>query len=50
MRFNVVSGNVDSVIVISITHCQKMQISESSEHSMSEKSIFGHYEVIFLNI
>ena len=27
-----------------------MRISESSQNSISEKSIFGHFEVFFLNV
>ena len=42
----VVSGNVYFVIVIFETHGQKMRFSESSQNSMFEKSIFGHFEVI----
>ena len=48
--FNVVSGNVYFVIVIFNIHGRKMRFSESSQKSISEKSIFGHFEVIFLNI
>ena len=29
---------------------EKMRFSESSQYSLSEKSIFGHFEVIFLNV
>ena len=47
--FNVVSGNVYFVIVIFNIHGRKMRFSESTQNSMSEKSIFGHFEVIFLN-
>ena len=48
--FNVVSGNVYFVIVIFNISGRKMQFSESSQNSVSEKSIFGHFEVIFLNV
>ena len=48
--FNVVSGNVYFVIVILSIYGRKMRFSESSQNSMSEKSIFGHFEVIFLNV
>ena len=48
--FHVVSGSVCFVIVISNICGRKMRFSESSEISMSEKSIFGHFEVIFLNV
>ena len=48
--FNVIFGNVYFVIVILSIHGQKMQISESSQNSISENSIFGHFEVIFFNV
>ena len=48
--FNVISGNVYFILVIFNIHGRKMQFSESSQSSMSEKSIFGHFEVIFLNV
>ena len=48
--FDVVFGNVYFVIVIFNIHGQKMRFSESSQKSVSEKSIFGHFEVIFLNV
>ena len=48
--FNVVSGNVYFVIVVFNSRGRKMRFSESSQNSISEKSIFGHFEVIFLNI
>ena len=48
--FNVVSGNVYFVIVILNIRRRKMRLSESSQNSMSEKSIFGHFEVIFFNV
>ena len=47
---NVVSGNGYFVIVILNIHGRKMRFSESSQNSMSEKSIFGHFEVIFLYV
>ena len=47
---NVVFGNVYFVVVIFNNHGQKMRFSESSQNSISEKSIFGHFEVIFLNV
>ena len=46
--FNVVSGNGNFVTVIFNIHGQKMRLSASSQKSISEKSIFGHFEVIFL--
>ena len=48
--FKVVSGNVHFVIVIFDIYDRKMRFSESTQNSMSEKSIFGHFEVIFLNV
>ena len=48
--FNVVSGNVYFVIVISNIHGRKMRFSESSQNLISEKSIFGHFEVIFVKV
>ena len=48
--FNVVFGNVCFVIVILNIYGRKMRFSESNQNSISEKSIFGHFEVIFLNI
>ena len=47
---NVVSGNVYFVIVIFNIHGRKMRFSESTQNSISEKSIFGHFEVIFLYV
>ena len=47
--FNVVSGNVDFVIVISNICGRKMRFSAGSQNSISEKSILGQFEVIFLN-
>ena len=48
--FNVVSGNVYFVIVISNIRGRKMRFSESSQNSISENSIFGHFEAVFLNV
>ena len=48
--FHVVFGNAYFVIVVFNIHDRKMRFSESSQNSMSEKSIFGHVEVIFLNV
>ena len=48
--FNVVSGNVYFVLVIFNIYGQKLRFSENSQNSVSEKSIFGHFEVIFLNV
>ena len=47
--FNFIFGNVYSVIVISNNHGRKMRFSESTPNSISEKSIFGQFEVSFLN-
>ena len=48
--FNLIFGNVYFVIVIFNIHGQKMRFSESSQISISEKSIFGQFEVIFLYV
>ena len=48
--FTVVSGNVYFVIVIFNIHGRKIGFSESSQNSVFEKSIFGQFEVIFLNL
>ena len=48
--FNVVSGNNYFVLVIFDIYGRKMRFPESSQNSISEKSIFGHFEVIFLNV
>ena len=48
--FNVIFGNVCFVIVISNIHGQKMRFSESTQNSITENWIFGHFEVIFLNV
>ena len=47
---NVVSGNVYFVIVIFNICGPKMWSSANSQNSISEKSIFGQFEVIFLNV
>ena len=47
---NVVSGFVYFVIVDFNIHGRKMRFSESRQNSISENSIFGHFEVIFLNV
>ena len=47
--FKVVFGIVYFVIVISNIRGRKMRFSESSQNSISEKSIFGQFEVVFLN-
>ena len=48
--FKAVFGNLDCVIVIFIIHGQKIRFSVSSQISISKKSIFGHFEVILLNV
>ena len=48
--FNVASDNVYFVMVFFNIHGRKMRFSESSQNFISEKPIFGHFEVIFLNI
>ena len=48
--FTVVFGNVDFVIVIFIVCGRKMSFSETSQNSISENSILGQFEVIFLNV
>ena len=48
--FNLVSGKVYFVIGIFNIHGRKMQFSESTQNFLSKKSIFGHFEVIFLNV
>ena len=47
---NVNFDNIYFVIVISNIHGQKMRFSENSPKSITEKSIFGQFEVIFLNV
>ena len=48
--FNVVFGNVYFVIVIFNIRGRKMRFSESTQNFITEKSIFGQFEVIFLNV
>ena len=48
--FNVISDIVFFVIVISNIHGRKTRISESSQNSITEKSIFGQFEVFFLYV
>ena len=48
--FNVVFGNVCFVTVISDIHGRKTRFSAICLKSVSEKSIFGQFEVIFLNV
>ena len=46
----VFSENVYFVTVIFTIPGQKLLISASSQNIITEKSIFGHFEVIFLNV
>ena len=46
----VVFGIVYFVLVIFNICGRKMRLTESSQNSISEKSIFGHFEVIFLYV
>ena len=48
--FNLISGNVYFVIVIFNIPGQKKRFSEKIQNSMSEKSIFVHFEVNFLKV
>ena len=48
--FEVVFGSIYFVIVIFNIHGRQMRFSESSQNSLSEKSIFGQFEVFFLNV
>ena len=48
--FNVIFGNKNFVTVIFKICGRKMRFSESSQNSVSENSIFGQFEVIFVNI
>ena len=48
--FNVVFCNVYFVVVIFNIQGRKMRFSESSQNSITEKSIFGQFEVHFLYV
>ena len=48
--FNVVFVNVVFVMLIFNIHGGKMRFSESNQNSISEKSIYGQFDVIFLNV
>ena len=48
--FYLIFGNIYFAIVISEICSRKMRFSESSQKSISEKSIIGLFEVIFLNV
>ena len=47
--FNVDFGKVDFALVISNICGRKMRFSESSQNYISEMSIFGQLEAIYLN-
>ena len=47
--FSVVFGDVDFVLVIFNIRGRKRRFPESSQNSISGKSLFGHFDVIFLN-
>ena len=49
-KFDVIFSNVHSVTAISYFRGQKMRFFESSQNSETEKSIFGQFEVTFLNV
>ena len=48
--FNAVFVNVYFVLVILKIQGQKMRVSANNQKSVSEKSIFAHFEVIFFNV
>ena len=48
--FNVIFGSVYFNIVVFKIHGRKMQFPESTQNSLSEKSIFGQFEVLFLYV
>ena len=48
--FKVVFGNVYFTTVFSNTHGRKMRFSASSQTSLPEKTISGHFVVNFLNV
>ena len=48
--FDKISGNVYFVIFNFNIHGRKMRFSENSQTPMSEKSIFGQLEVIYLSL
>ena len=48
--FDAVSDNVYLVIVIFNIHDRKMRLPASSQNLIPENSIFGQFEVIFLNV
>ena len=48
--FKVIFGKVYFVLVIFNIWGRKMRFCETNQNFMSEKSIFGQFEVIFLNV
>ena len=48
--FKLIFGKVGFVLVIFNIHGRKKRFSDSSQKVISEKSIFGQFEVIFLNV
>ena len=48
--FKLISGNVHFLLVIFQIPRRKMPFSASSQKSISEKSISGHFEVSFLEL
>ena len=48
--FKLISGKVHFLLVIFQIPGRKMPFSASSQNSISEKSISGHFEVSFLEI
>ena len=47
--FNVISGIVYFILVVFNILGRKTRFSACSQNSISEKSIFGQFQVIFLN-
>ena len=50
VSFKLIAGNVHFLLVIFQNPGRKMPFSASSQKSISEKSISGHFEVIFLEL
>ena len=48
-EFNIVFGNVYFIVIFNIRG-RKMRVSAGSQNSISEKLVFGHFEVIFPNV
>ena len=47
---NVTFGNLYFDLLIFNIHGRKMRLSATSQISTSEKAIFSHFEVVFLNV